>query len=274
MNSHSDVCLRTDFVISKEIKSDLVDRLLQLAKSLENEFGEKFTVIGLEARNAKLRSLPMSERQFQKAFDGLRIGEVNSVSLFGESKVIAKGHPRLIMACEVDGSSHGRIFIQSNAKQLRNNLKRRRAWSITLLHSLDKLVEIREFFVTRMEDRKLPYFYFANNFTDGLSFKETLTLVAWENYLEDKSTKLRGLFWGNLLNKNHLKPHGQNRVIMQLQEILGESNVLTLSSGGVFFTLPKSTTIKHKVEDLLNDFHLLITPRSQDIKEAREIHSI
>jgi hypothetical protein len=118
----------------------------------------------------------------------------------------------------------------------------------------------------------LPGTYFRGIFTTDLSDDQALDIATWETKIDERKTKLRGLYWGNLIGPGHLSQLKDKQVfIARLEALIGSQCLTTINGDALFFMLPSldmtSDPVASSVESLLKEEDLLMQPNDQ----AREM---
>ncbi len=134
----------------------------------------------------------------------------------------------------------------------------------SLLSSLNRIGQMDYALVTMM-DSALPATFFLNVFTTNLSDDEALNLATWKIKLEERKTKLRGLYWGNLLGPGHLSQLTDRQAFLaRLEALIGSQRLTTINGDALFFMLPSPDMISDpaaaSVESLLKEQDLLMQP--------------
>lgn len=151
--------------------------------------------------------------------------------------------------------------------------------SITLFHfvsaSLTRLNasgQLDYALVTTMDAQAHPSTYFHGIFTRGLSHIEALNLATWQRNIDQRKTKLRGVYWGNLLGARHLSQLvDRGTFIDRLEALVGSHQLTSLSGDDLFFMLPTSNAttdpVAGSVEALLAE-HGLLMEADDDAKKV------
>jgi hypothetical protein len=145
------------------------------------------------------------------------------------------------------------------------------AFVSSLLSALDQIGSLDYAMITIMES-SLPATYFREAFSEDLSDEEALNLATWISQSKSCKTKLRGLYWGNLLGPGHLSQIADRSTFMnRLAALVGSQRMTHIRRDMLFFILPSSDVtsdpIVSSVAALLNEHHLLMQPDDR----AREI---
>lgn len=140
-----------------------------------------------------------------------------------------------------------------------------------LVSALNRIGQLDYALATTM-DSALPGSYFRGIFTSNLSDDEALDLATWKLKLDERKTKMRGLYWGNLLGPGHLAQLTDKRAFLsRLETLVGSQSLTTINGDALFFMLPSldvtSDPVSASVESLLKEYDLLIQPDDQ----AREM---
>jgi hypothetical protein len=140
-----------------------------------------------------------------------------------------------------------------------------------MVSALNRIGQLDYALVTTM-DPALPSSFFRSIFTSNLSDDEALDLATWKLKLNERKTKLRGLYWGNLLGPGHLAQLTDKRAFLSsLETLVGSHRLTTINGEALFFMLPSpdltSDPVAASVETLLKENDLLMQPDDQ----AREI---
>jgi len=87
-----------------------------------------------------------------------------------------------------------------------------------------------------MENIKLPAFYVHGIQTENLTPAEEEILSKWADGRKGCNKKIWGIFWGNIISKNHL--NGDS--IKNIKKTVGEENVFQYADNLFWFNLPES----------------------------------
>lgn len=136
-----------------------------------------------------------------------------------------------------------------------------------LLISLDQIAVIDYALCTQMNSAVAGLF-FNGAFTDEISDEEAMDLAIWNSRLDERNTKLRGLYLGNLLGPGHLSQiSNQQEFIARLDTLIGNQSIAIINNHSLFFMLPSpnlaSDSVAISVHSLLESYNLLMEPDDQ-----------
>jgi hypothetical protein len=133
-----------------------------------------------------------------------------------------------------------------------------------LLTTLNSLGRLDYVLITTMKTF-LPQTYFRGIFTPGLNQGDALNLAMWERKFVDRKKKLRGLYWGNLLNSGHLAQIISKKELLDILDSLG-CLYTPINGDDLFFMFPSSelsTSSRDLVEALMKKYDLLMEPDNE-----------
>ncbi len=146
-----------------------------------------------------------------------------------------------------------------------------------MLSSLTSTLGQPDYAFFTMMDSKIPPAYFRGIMSPGVSYEEALNLIMWERKLSERKSKLRGLYWGNLLGKSHLLGFSISEFKGRLELLIGRDYV-TMIDENLFFLLPSvdmaSNNVSESVKVLLTEYGLLMEANDEDRKMASHLVSL
>jgi hypothetical protein len=142
--------------------------------------------------------------------------------------------------------------------------------SITSLNQIGRL----DYALVTIMDAVIPSTYFRGIGTSDLSKNDVLDLTVWERRLNERKTKLRGVYWGNLLGPQHIiRLPDKQAFIARLETLLGSDRLVSINGEALFFMLPSSepslNPVKASIEELLMEYDLLMQP-DDEVRESVE----
>jgi len=261
-NKPLDLCFDAYFKHPKTLGGESFDALMQIAYNIANATGFKLAFLSYSEPEAEdVVTVKLDAKETASARDKYSVGAISSISLFTpdmDKHVSASLH----LAVEMNESPDCmRVYIQSKAQWLINDLQRRFDWSIAVLKLLSQFALIENVVVTPLRRTAKPFFYFAGIGNRALTADERLNMLSWDHNQGVFQERLRGVYWGNLLGNTHLQqlpdPMG---FINSLKVLLGDKRVKIFDDGRVFFALDNSNRTLEQVRSLCSQSGLLLIP--------------
>jgi len=151
------------------------------------------------------------------------------------------------------------------------------SFASNLVSSLNRLGRLDYALVIIMKPG-MPQTYFRDIFAPGLNEEEAANLAMWNRREGERKIRLRGLYRGNLLGRDHLlRLADQNAFKHSLEHLVGGDQMTSINGDDLFFMLPFSNNQSgdkfDKIKELLIENDLLMQPNEKDIRKAREFLS-
>jgi len=254
---------------------------VELIQSLGRQFGIELTHLYYSRGEDKNGNDISNEINFdpdgvEKLRQALDSGSVCDLALWSDQPK----HPYFDLHSELtdEEKTHGYkfMYIQIPTSYI-ENLPPADTFSlmVSLISSVNQIGRLDYAYVTIM-DSALPSTFFRGIGTSNLSKNDVLDLTLWESRRNERRTKLRGVYWGNLLGPHHLaRLPDKQAFIVRLETLLGGDRVASVNGNALFFMLPFSdpslNPVKASIEELLMKYDLLMQP-DDEVREMVEQH--
>lgn len=170
--------------------------------------------------------------------------------------------------------SAGKLYIQFPIKRV-ENLGAAALFSFVnkLIASLNRLGRLDYALVTTMKPH-MPQAFFMDVIDNLIDEEQNANIVMWNRRRSERKSRLRGIYWGNLLGRDHfLRLADVNFFKRSLEKVVGGDHMATINGDDLFFMLSSSDLSSgaqfDEVRELLIENNLLMQPDEEDRKQAR-----